>query len=595
MLGSFARLGEKVRIDVQLYSVANGQLLVAENLTTDNLDQILTQIDTLSYKLATYLGAAPVAKEDAELARVTTNNLDAYRYYSLALEHIQMFQFPDAIALLEKAIALDPQFAMAYARIGYLYAVRIQPKDKARPYLEKAFQFSDRLSEKDKLHVIAWDAQARSDTSRAVQTYQELISQYPLETEAYGRLAYQLHALGRNDEALTVINNGLVIDTEAKDLHNTLGGVYLRLGRNAEALAAYERYIQLAPNDPNAYDSLGLYHQWLGRYDEANAAYQRALMINPESGVAIVHLGHLYFQQGRYREAIEQYQRYVHVVQDDAERARGYSCIAWVYLKKGDTRRAEAALKQTMRIDEAGIWTYFTASVLGDLAAVERLKSQFIQELEAGGFLRIYYYLLGLTALKEGRPEEAIQHFKETLKRQPLGWSIDSFEDCLANAYLELGRLDEAIAEYERILGINPNYPLAHYHLGQAYERKGQTEQARASYERFIQVWKDADADVPEVISARKHWTNRIVTFARIRIGKAGVPYGSRTRVAAVKEKRPIVIQWNFAAWIALYCTLRTHGNPYWTFNGRAGELFTRGMENRTKSDRRAYSCRLKT
>ena len=49
-----------------------------------------------------------------------------------------------------------------------------------------------------------------------------------------------------------------------------------------------------------------------------------------------------------------------------------------------------------------------------------------------------------------------------------------------------------------------------------------------------------------------------------------GVPYGSRTRVAAVKERRPIVIQWNLAAWIALYRTSRTHGNVYWTFNGRA-------------------------
>ena len=52
-----------------------------------------------------------------------------------------------------------------------------------------------------------------------------------------------------------------------------------------------------------------------------------------------------------------------------------------------------------------------------------------------------------------------------------------------------------------------------------------------------------------------------------MRLKNVGVPYGSRTRVAAVKEKRPIVIQWNFAAWIALYRTSRTHGNAYWTFN----------------------------
>ncbi len=61
----------------------------------------------------------------------------------------------------------------------------------------------------------------------------------------------------------------------------------------------------------------------------------------------------------------------------------------------------------------------------------------------------------------------------------------------------------EAIAEYARILKINPHYPLAHYHLGQAYERKGDQLQARAAYERFLQVWQAADADLPEVLEAK--------------------------------------------------------------------------------------------
>jgi tetratricopeptide (TPR) repeat protein len=63
--------------------------------------------------------------------------------------------------------------------------------------------------------------------------------------------------------------------------------------------------------------------------------------------------------------------------------------------------------------------------------------------------------------------------------------------------------LEEATAEYERILRLNPNYPLAQYHLAQAYERKGDRERARTAYERFMQIWKDADPDIPEVIEAK--------------------------------------------------------------------------------------------
>lgn len=81
---------------------------------------------------------------------------------------------------------------------------------------------------------------------------------------------------------------------------------------------------------------------------------------------------------------------------------------------------------------------------------------------------------------------------------------IDDLEDCLANAYLETGHLEEAISEYERILRLNQNYSLANYHLAQAYERKGQQDQARTAYERFLQTWKDADADLPEVINAHQ-------------------------------------------------------------------------------------------
>jgi tetratricopeptide (TPR) repeat protein len=110
----------------------------------------------------------------------------------------------------------------------------------------------------------------------------------------------------------------------------------------------------------------------------------------------------------------------------------------------------------------------------------------------------------GSLALSEGRGEEALSHFKEALRHPPHIWSMDNFEDCLANAYLRLGMFNEAIAEYERILRINPKYPLAHYRLAQAHEGKGLRVEARANYARFLEVWKDADADIPEIVAAKR-------------------------------------------------------------------------------------------
>jgi tetratricopeptide (TPR) repeat protein len=516
VLGSFARFGEKIRINVQLYGVQTAQPLASESIVADRPDDILHQIDLLSLKLASHLGAAPDEQEDkTTLAGVMTNNLDAYRYYSLAMEEIQMFQFPEAIEMFEKASQLDPQFAMAYARIGYIYAVRWGPKEKAKPYLEKAFQMSDRLTEKDRLYITAWHANANADPTTAIETYQKMIVQYPMEVEGYQRLCWLLIAQRRMDEALLTIKQGLIIDPESKDLYNGLGSVYYYLNKYEEAIAAYQHYVQLAPADPNALDSLGTCHQAFGRYDLALDAYQRALSINPESRVAIIHLGNAYFQQGRYRAALEQYQRHLQVARDDSIRARSYDSMAQVYLKWGDLNRAETAARQATRYTKAPVWSdLLVALAQGDHQRAEKLKNKFLANLShtyllQRGWLKHYHYFVGYLALEEGRTAEALEHFKEAQQHNKLYWNIDPFEDCLANAYLELGRFDEAIAEYERLLSSNPNYPLAHYHLAQAYERKGEPDQARAAYLRFLEVWKHADPDIPAVIAARQRLSSQ--------------------------------------------------------------------------------------
>ena len=77
-------------------------------------------------------------------------------------------------------------------------------------------------------------------------------------------------------------------------------------------------------------------------------------------------------------------------------------------------------------------------------------------------------------------------------------------ETCLGDAFLELGRLDEAIAEYRRVLALNPNYPMALCRLALALDRKGMRSEAHAEFTRFLAVWKNADSDIPELIDARR-------------------------------------------------------------------------------------------
>ncbi len=514
MLGSYMTLGDKILINTRLFDTATGQLIEADQFMVDQPGDLVTQVDVLAPKLAARLGAVPnQANKKAGLADVMTKNIEAYRYYSLGVSKAQAFQNAEAMALLRKAIQLDPQFAMAYARIGYAYSVTDFLPEKGKPFLKKAIQLSDHLTAKDRLYVLAWDAIARQEYPEAIRILQQIVDRYPLETEAYTRLARLLYSEERPEDSIAMVRRGLAVDPDYGDLYNVLGICFLGLGRYDEAIAAHQRYVQLAATEPNAHDSLGMSFQQSGRYDRAVAEYNAALAMDPEFEPAIIHLGDVYFQQGRYREAVGQYQRYVQVTGSDTAKAIGYGSIAKVYSSEHDYRRAEEAARNELKFEKGAVWNSLLIAIeRGETGNVAAFKQSLIRNVPYPGRgtrseLRSYDYYLGVLALRDKQPQQAIAHFQQALHHLPPSSGIDLYEDCLANAYLELSRFDEAISEYQRILRRNPNYPLALYHLAQAYERKGKMQDARSAYERFLQSWKSADPGIPEVVKAKRELT----------------------------------------------------------------------------------------
>ena len=505
--GSFAKIGDRVRLDASLHDAVTGNLQATETLTVDRAEQILTEIDLLSLKISNRLSAPPNEKSD--LASVMTDNLEAYRYYSMGVEKAQALQSKEAVDLLEKAVALDPEFAMAHARIGYAYAVSWGQNDIGKPHLERAFQLSGRLTEKDRMSIAAWYAIANFDFPAAINAYREIINRYPLEIEAYWRLGKLLDGEAKQDEAIEIIRQGIRIDAGAKNLYNQLGGVLSRQGKHAEAIAAHERYVALAPTEPNAYDSLGLSFQWSGNYEKAIENYDRALEINPHFEIAIVHLGNTRFRLGQYRESIANFQRYIDSAPSPLERSRGFETISRVYLQAGDLGAAEKYATEGLRIRKDPSWSLYRVVIKrGDVARSRGLEDAILKNLPSGDRgarvnLRFEPYYRGIIALENGRNDEAIEYFRQTIAQAPVAWNIDDFEDCLGLAYLRLGRYDDSVAEFQRILQLNPNYPLAHFHLAEAFRAKGLNELTRDAYLKFLDQWKQADENIPEVLRAK--------------------------------------------------------------------------------------------
>lgn len=292
------------------------------------------------------------ASVEAGMSAAPTDNLEAFRSYSVAVDKANAYDTDGALRLLERAVSLDPGYAMAYARIGYIYAsVRVNEGERAKPYLEKAFQLKDRLSEKERLFIDAWYASAQSDNDGEARALRRLIAAYPRETEGYWRLGYRLAYLDQIDEAIAVYERGLAVDPDAKEIWNALGFHYNAIGRYADAIAAHQRYVALDPREPNAHDSLGITYDQAGRYSDALASIDRALALNPRFHFAVVHKGDSYVQLGRYREALEQYRRYVELAPSDWDRGVGSHHMALVYWRQGDLLNADRAARQEHRFN----------------------------------------------------------------------------------------------------------------------------------------------------------------------------------------------------------------------------------------------------
>lgn len=510
--GKFSRVGPRIRIDAQLHNVDTGALVIGESIVVP-LDEVLMRVDTLALTMAAHAaGAQPSpAVRNERLTDAMTGNIEAYRLYSLGLSRAKALRVDEAVALFQRAVALDPGFAMAHARIGYAYAVIGVEADKARPHLQRARQLESRLTEKDRLQLAAWHAIANLDYISAIQHYRFFINRYPTDVEAHLQLATLLSGEEQLEESVEILRRALVIDPNSPEAYNQLGAVYSMLGRHDESIAARSRYVALLPQESNAHDSLGLSHQGAGQYAAAIRDYERALQLDPNFEIARVHLSNVYAQTGRYRKAVEELERFVAGASSETARGRGLEALSFLHRARGDLEAAEREGRKAAAI--AGhYWKGVRLALIEqgrlDEAAAFRSGPDMNDKRYTGRGarpqLRVDYYVLGMEALRRGQNERALDLFRQTLRHQPMTWFLESFDTCLADAWVALGKYDEAIREYGVALQKDPNYGLTHYLLGVAHDRAGDSAAARAAYTRFLALWKDADADGKAVVAARQ-------------------------------------------------------------------------------------------
>jgi eukaryotic-like serine/threonine-protein kinase len=526
--GSISQVGTQYLLLLKAINCTNGESLASAEAQAGDKNHVLDALGKLASEIRSKLGEslASVQKYDAPPEDATTASLEALKAYSLGYRTmIAKNDYFAAIPLFQQAISLDPNFAMAYARLGINFYNLDEPA-RAEESLQKAYDLRERLSEREKLYIGAsHDAMATGNMEAARKTYELWEQLYPRDQFAVGNLGVVYGFLGEYDKALAAIQQAWKLNPGNALVFSNLVSSYLYLNRLEEANATALKAKAL--NLDSKFLQANLYMVDFARHDTAGMEKEAAeligksgwedLMFYYESDTA-TYSGH--FSQareltGRAAESAQRADKKESAATYEAESAVREALVGNLALAKRQARGALALShgKEVVALSATAL------GLAGDSAQTERLANDL-----SGRFRQdtiVQSNLLPIIRLAAALGRGDVSKVTEALaiaSPYELGQTSNSVTFCLylaylrGEGYLRTNRGTDAAAEFRKVLdhpGIVKNEPigaLAHLGLGRAYVLTGDTSTAKAAYGDFLTLWKDADPDIPILKEAKTEY-----------------------------------------------------------------------------------------
>ena len=285
LLGSFARVGDTLRINVKVQDAASGEIIGTERAEGPGGDNLFALVDDLSTSLRGRFEASSSAPLDGDqdLMDVTTASLEAFRYYSEGVHLADQDKNEEAIALLEKSVELDPGFAMALRKLAVVLSNENREAE-SQEYSRRAVESSDRLPARERYLVRAYHYSDYPTTlGQAIEAYRKLIEVDPENFTGLHNLALQLAGAERWEEAVPLYERAAALGDEFQFLYANMANSYAHLGRMTEAHHALERLRQIEPESIVAVFGEGFLELGWGDPEKALELYQQADEMRPGS------------------------------------------------------------------------------------------------------------------------------------------------------------------------------------------------------------------------------------------------------------------------------------------------------------------------
>lgn len=556
LLGSFITAEERFMIFVSLIEANTGETIEQLREGGPGEGSILESVDRITQKVksALALTSEQIASDfDKEAAEITTGSLEAYKFYAEGRKHHFNRNFPASIELMKKAIALDPEFAMAYYSLAQSYF--FGQRSEAIKNIMRAFELTEkteRISERERLLIqgVYYAASERTH-DKALGALTRLLQIYPEDQEGNSMLGLIYERRGDQKKALGRLEAAYKYHKNLRNIGN-LVRAYKDNTQYEKAEKICKDWISHIEDIAGIHNNLASIYLTQGRYDLAFAEAEKAFLIDPTNLYTALLKGDVSLVRGNLQEAEEEYKR-LHKF-NGAWHNLLKGRLAAVYLSQGkilkaaDTikdqpgspvgiyvsirqRRTDDSLKvlenllqkkydfEEIVLKRPNLW--WKGIILAETGAIEEAEGvaeelkNLVPENTSKRTMWHYLHLNGLIEMKKGNFSAAVDGLEKSNSLiAPNSDDHAFYLDPLAYAFYLSGDFEKAQDQYEKIthlttgrLSYGDIYAKAFYMLGKIHEEKRDTAKAIEYYKKFLDLWKDADPGIAEVEDARKRLT----------------------------------------------------------------------------------------
>ncbi|HEY6802787.1 MAG TPA: tetratricopeptide repeat protein [Pyrinomonadaceae bacterium] len=439
--------------------------------------------------------ASSTNNSDGKIA-ITTSSEDARKEFLAGRDLQEKLRITDSIQHFDKALSLDPNFAMAE-----LNRSAVSPTAKEFfDHLNKAVSLSNKASDGERMLIQATEAGANTNQTKQKEILDRLVAAYPNDERAHFTLGGYYFGLQDFKQAITHYKRATELNPNYSTAFNILGYAYRQDGNYVDAETAFKKYIELIPNDPNPYDSYAELLLKMGRFDEAITQYNKALgidsnFVNSHFGIAAALT-----YEGKPAEAQAELEKLTSKARSDGERR---TALFGQMVVAADSGKFDQALTEVQKQYTLGEKTNDVPAMIGDLQlkgnvllemakypeakqAYEQLlkmttDSNLSKDIKDNAALFHHYNLarvaIGQTDLETAKKETA--EFLQGSEAVKNSAQIKLAHELAGMIALQEKKYDQAIAELNQS---NQQNPVDLYLLGEAYKGKGDAANAKDSF-----------------------------------------------------------------------------------------------------------------